>query len=75
MTLYNKNYREYKLDNGLFVALQKTSTQTIAGRLRVKHGALNEKPGEEGIAHFLEHVLATGGSKKYSPADILKVQH
>ena len=67
MAKINSNYKEYKLDNGLFVVLQKTPTQTVAGRLRVKHGALNEKPGEEGLAHFLEHALMTGGSQKYNP--------
>ena len=29
--------------------------------------SLNEEKGEEGIAHFLEHALLAGGSKKYSP--------
>ncbi len=63
----NGNYREFRLDNGLFVALQETPTQTVSGRLRVWHGALNEKQGEKGIAHFLEHTLMTGGSQKYVP--------
>jgi zinc protease len=67
MATINGNYREFRLDNGLFVALQETPTQTVSGRLRVWHGALNEKKGEEGIAHFLEHTLMTGGSQKYDP--------
>lgn len=65
MTILNGNYREIRLDNGLYVALQETPTQTVSGRLRVWHGALNEKKGEEGIAHFLEHSLVSGGSQKY----------
>jgi len=67
MATINGNYREFKLDNGLFVALQETPTQTVSGRLSVWHGALNEEKGEEGIAHFLEHTLMTGGSQKYDP--------
>jgi|GEM_PF-1474320 len=67
MATINGNYREFKLDNGLLVALQETPTQTVSGRLRVWHGALNEKQGEEGIAHFLEHTLMTGGSQEYDP--------
>ena len=67
MATINGNYREFRLDNGLFVALQETPTQTVSGRLRVWHGALNEHPGEEGLAHFLEHTLMTGGSQKYDP--------
>ena len=66
MAKINGNYQEVRLDNGLFVALQKTPTKTVSGALRVWHGALNEQPGEEGIAHFLEHTIMTGGSQKYS---------
>ncbi len=67
MATINGNYREFRLDNGLFVALQETPTQTVSGGLRVWHGALNEEKGEEGIAHFLEHILMTSGSQKYDP--------
>jgi len=61
------NYREFRLDNGLVVALLETPTQTISGRLRVNHGALQEEEGEEGLAHLLEHGLMTGGTEKYDP--------
>ena len=67
MKILNGTYREFRLDNGLFVALQNTPTQTVSGRLRVWHGSLNEQKGEEGIAHFLEHSLILGGSQKYTP--------
>ena len=73
MTTINGNYREFKLDNGLLVALQDTPTQTVSGRLRVWHGSLNEQPGEEGIAHFLEHTLLSGGSSKYTPEQSNKI--
>jgi zinc protease len=59
------NYEIYTLDNGLKVALEKKPTETINGTLRVFHGALHEKKGEEGLAHFLEHTLIMGGSEKY----------
>ncbi|MDO8508248.1 MAG: pitrilysin family protein [Nanoarchaeota archaeon] len=74
------NYREYTLENGLLVALQKTPLQiktpkqTITGQLRFHHGSVHENPGEEGIAHFLEHNVTNGGSKKYSPEDIKKIR-
>jgi len=74
MVTLNGNYREFKLDNGLFVALQETPTQTISGRLRVWHGALNEYQGEEGLAHFLEHTLMVGGSQKYDPEKADKIR-
>ncbi len=67
LIVMDTNYHEFQLDNGLFVALQKTHTRTVSGRLRVFHGALHEMPGEEGIAHFLEHALMGGGSQKFDP--------
>jgi len=67
MASVNNSYREFTLKNGLLVALQETSTQTVSGRLRVWHGSLNEHSGEEGLAHFLEHALMAGGSKRFSP--------
>jgi len=67
MAIINGGYREYKLDNGLKVALQNTPTQTVSGKLRVNQGTYHENQGEEGMAHFLEHCLVTGGSKKYDP--------
>jgi predicted Zn-dependent peptidase len=67
MTVINGKFREYKLDNGLVVALQNTPTQTVAGKLRVNYGPSHERDGEEGMAHFLEHCLVTGGSERYDP--------
>ena len=67
MSTLNGNYRELTLDNGLVVALQSTPTQTISGRLRVHHGGLHEREGEEGLAHFLEHTVMKGGGRKFAP--------
>jgi len=72
--VFDKGYEEYTLDNGLVVALQRTPTQTVAGRLKIHYGAFHEEKGEEGLAHFLEHCLVSGGSEKYSPlaADLIR---
>jgi len=53
--------------------LQNTPTQTISGRLRVHHGGLHEKNGEEGLAHFLEHIVMKGGGMKYAPDKAEKI--
>src|SRR3989338_9179391 len=74
MGIINSNYREYKLNNGLVVALQNTPTQTIAAKLRVNYCTSNELDGEEGMAHFLEHCLVTGGSQKYNPLAADKIR-
>ena len=47
MAVINGQFREYKLDNGLVVALQETPTQTIAAKLRVNYGTAHERDGEE----------------------------
>lgn len=67
MGVINGNYRHYELDNGLVVALQNTPTQTVVAKLRVNYGSSHERIGEEGMAHFLEHCLVTGGSEKFDP--------
>ncbi len=71
---FNGDYKEYRLNNGLVVALRNTPTQTVVAKLRVNYGAVHERVGEEGIAHFLEHCLVTGGSNKFDPktADIIR---
>lgn len=74
MTILNKNYREYKLSNGLVVALQRTPTETIVGQLRFHHGGVHENPAEEGIAHFLEHNVINGCSEKYSLEEAKKIK-
>ena len=74
MGVINGEFKEYKLDNSLVVALQKTSTSNIEGVLQVGFGTVHENEGEEGVAHFLEHCLFTGGSDKYSPEEGLKIR-
>lgn len=68
-----RSYKKYRLDNGLLVASQKTPTQTVYGQLSVYFGAVYEKKGEEGLAHFFEHVLVSGGTKKYNSEEIEKI--
>jgi predicted Zn-dependent peptidase len=74
MVEQRESYSKIILDNGFVVVLQNTSTKTIAAKLRVNYGSMHEKKGEEGIAHFLEHCLASAGSKKYSPSKADEIQ-
>jgi predicted Zn-dependent peptidase len=66
---YKPRHETYQLDNGLVVVLEKTPTVTISSQLTVNFGTANEQLGEEGLAHFLEHCLCTGGSRLYTPSD------
>ncbi len=74
MNVINGNYREFKLENGLLVALQETPTRTISSVLRINHAGLHERKGEEGIAHFLEHCIMNGGTEKYSPERLEEIR-
>jgi predicted Zn-dependent peptidase len=61
------NFEQYTFDNGFRLAWKPTDSKTIFSNLKVNHGALHEREGEEGIAHFLEHMLCEGGTSKYTP--------
>jgi len=74
MSLFEVNYNEFHLNNGLLVVLKETPTETFSAKLRVHHGALHEKTGEEGIAHFLEHNLINGGTRKFDVASSEKIK-
>jgi predicted Zn-dependent peptidase len=68
-------HREYTLDNGLHVVLQKTPTQTVAAQIRVHYGRANEPEGYEGLAHFFEHCFINGGTQKYTPEKQKELQN
>jgi predicted Zn-dependent peptidase len=61
------NYETFEFSNGFKLAWHITQTENIFANLKVNHGALHERHGEEGTAHFLEHMLIEGGTEKYTP--------
>jgi predicted Zn-dependent peptidase len=68
-----RNLEEYKkiiLVNGLTVHLQKTFHETVYTELRFDHATAHEQVGEEGLAHFLEHLVISGGGNRHSPDEI-----
>ena len=71
---FEKTFETFELPNGLKVALKRIpNTAMVYGRTRVNHGSLNELPGEEGIAHFLEHVEYKGGTARFSPEEVTRL--
>lgn len=70
----NKNYQIETLPNGFRIAWRETSSGNVFANLRINHGALHEREGEEGIAHFLEHMFIEGGTEKYSPEEQAKIR-
>lgn len=69
-----EKFQTYTFDNGFRLAWQPTNSKTIFGSLRVSHGALHERDGEEGVAHFLEHMLCEGGTLKYTPEEQQRIR-
>jgi predicted Zn-dependent peptidase len=55
--------REIALDNGMrFLVLEKRGAPTVSFVARFAVGGVNERPGNTGIAHLLEHLLFKGTS-------------
>jgi len=64
----------YHLDNGLRVALAPMPGMTVAAQVEMRFGAVHEKQGQEGLAHFMEHCLMSAGSARFSPDAAEKVR-
>lgn len=59
--------KEYTLDNGLKVLLLEEHKAPVATfQVWYRVGSRNEKPGNTGMSHLLEHMMFKG-SKKYGP--------
>jgi len=57
MEALRDNYREFRLNNGLVVALQNLPYSKNYAGLKFNIGSLHESEEERGLAHFLEHCL------------------
>ena len=64
--------RRGTLDNGMayWVRSHATPPGKISFWLQVSTGSLNERDGQEGMAHFLEH-MAFNGSENFPPGELL----
>jgi zinc protease len=63
---------QYKLKNKLKVLLVEShKAPVVAVQMWVKTGSADEKAGEEGISHFIEHLLFKG-TRKYGVGEIAK---
>ncbi|MBC7372274.1 MAG: insulinase family protein, partial [Bdellovibrionaceae bacterium] len=53
--------KKYQLKNGLKVLLLEShKSPVISVQMWVKTGSADEKKGEEGISHFIEHLVFKG---------------
>jgi len=67
------NLRHGRLENGFRYVLMRNSEpkKRVSVHLDVQVGSLNERDGEEGLAHFLEHMLFRG-SNYFAPGELIK---
>ncbi len=71
---YLENYNTYQLDNGLRVIhLHQESSVSYCGVI-VNAGSRDEKGDELGMAHFIEHMLFKGTSKRRSSQIINRLE-
>ena len=63
----DSSYSEYRLDNGLLVAIQRTPTKTFSGALTGYQGGLQEKINEE--YQKLEAEVKKEKEKKFKELD------
>ena len=63
-------YNTYTLENGLRVIHLPSESQVVYCGIAVKAGTRNEQPGEEGLAHFCEH-LSFKGTEHRSAVQII----
>src|SRR5580698_6990148 len=67
-----KMLTQYQLKNKLKVLLVEShKAPVVAVQMWVKTGSADEKKGEEGISHFIEHLLFKG-TRKYGVGEIAK---
>ena len=65
--------KTFKLDNGLqVVVIENRRAPIVMQMLWYRVGAADEKPGESGLAHFLEHLLFKG-TKTVKPGEFSRI--
>lgn len=58
------NYNTFTLDNGLKVIHLPSASEVVYCGIAVKVGTRDERPGEEGLAHFCEHLSFKGTDRR-----------
>lgn len=68
---HDSDYVLGELPNGMryMILPNQTPPRQVAMRLLIDAGSMQERPGEEGVAHFLEH-LAFRGTTKYPDGEV-----
>ena len=63
--------KKYQLKNGMTVILQEShKSPVVSAQVWVRTGSADEGRGEEGISHFIEH-LVFKGTRKFGVGDCI----
>ena len=62
----SSNYNTCRLSNGLRIIHLPSASQVVYCGYQIAAGTRNEEPGDEGLAHFCEHVTFKGTTKRSS---------
>ena len=60
------NYNTYTLENGLRVIHLPSASQVVYCGYQIAAGTRDELPGEEGLAHFCEHMTFKGTERRHA---------
>ena len=60
------NYNTYIFENGLRVIHLPSISQVVYCGYQIAAGTRDEKPGEEGLAHFCEHMTFKGTERRHA---------
>lgn len=76
---FRENAKTFTLKNGLRVVYYRRSNAPVfSGQIWIKVGGVNEKPGQTGLAHLLEHMAFKGsttlGTKSFAQEEPLLVK-
>ena len=65
-TIPPRNYNTCRLSNGLRIIHLPSASPVVYCGYQIAAGTRNEEPGDEGLAHFCEHVTFKGTAKRTS---------
>jgi len=57
-------FKRKVLKNGMTIIFEKRDVPVVSVAFAVRYGGINEDVSEKGIAHFIEHMLYKGTSKR-----------
>ena len=70
MKIYFPNVKYYKISDNFHMIYINTKTNIFYASVNINIGSVNEEPGEQGLAHFFEHMIFKG-TKNFTSQDIL----